>query len=344
MLWVGMSVRQLPGPPGRRQAVNTPWEGGRAWGYTLFNPPKDDKSFGVPLGGAGMAFGDMQAAGLNWRPERTLYYGPLVQGFTFYDDIFGDTYTVLNRCDPTGIQTGPWFGNKPCRLEFHLPATPITLTDSMMSAGVDCSALSKYSTHKESTKFLGTCGGLSLDFSLFDSSNDNYLNLQRMKQVISYTSCDDGVGGAKSTGSYLWNAKKSDVAGPAGSGNLKYGSECPPRKITNDMQEKTLVYTIKIPTGAGPLSHDSSIAQAGVAMPKMYFAIGFIGMTPDYINMQHPLRDSPEDRIFVFREPILVQDCKKSTDEVSLTIGPNLGYIVAPRPIFGAKLPTIRFA
>ena len=63
----------------------------------------------------------------------------------------------------------------------------------------------------------------------------------------------------------------------------------------------TLLMGLRIPPGVGSLAHDSS---AG-AWVHTYFTMAYVGLTRENLATAQRVSADPEDRVFLFRAPIL---------------------------------------
>jgi hypothetical protein len=76
---------------------------------------------------------------------------------------------------------------------------------------------------------------------------------------------------------------------------------------------------LRIPSGIGSLVHDTSLGLPSTA--GGYFHASFIGTTPENVESTEAQGGDPEDRVFVFRTPILRTGVRKSVDSFKLVIG-----------------------
>lgn len=85
-----------------------------------------------------------------------------------------------------------------------------------------------------------------------------------------------------------------------------------------DKDDKTtLSYALPIPAGIGSLAHDSGI---GAPLSGRFFTAAWIGLTVDNIQDTQNKYGPPEDRAFIFRQPILQTHAEKSRDEVKFKV------------------------
>ena len=80
--------------------------------------------------------------------------------------------------------------------------------------------------------------------------------------------------------------------------------------------KKSMVHNIPIPPGLGSLAHDSGLS----ANPGRFFTAAWTGLTADNIQATQLKGAPPEDRIFMFRQPILQTGQKKTYDEVKFKV------------------------
>ena len=78
----------------------------------------------------------------------------------------------------------------------------------------------------------------------------------------------------------------------------------------------SLKYAHPVPSGIGSLSHDSTLR----ANPSRFFSAAFTGLTSQNIEESQNKGADPEDRIFMFRQPIMQTAWRKSKDNVQLVL------------------------
>ena len=83
-----------------------------------------------------------------------------------------------------------------------------------------------------------------------------------------------------------------------------------------DEDKTSLAFALPIPDGIGSLAHDSGIK----ANPGRFFTAAWIGLTADNIQDTQRKSGPPEDRAFVFRQPILQTKVEKSKDQIQFKV------------------------
>ena len=78
----------------------------------------------------------------------------------------------------------------------------------------------------------------------------------------------------------------------------------------------TLTTAMKVPHGITSLGFDTSIS----VWPGRHFSAAFIGATPAMADASTASGADPEDRIFVFRQPIVSTTTRKTADNVEVTL------------------------
>lgn len=91
----------------------------------------------------------------------------------------------------------------------------------------------------------------------------------------------------------------------------------------------TMDYVVRTPTGAGSMSHDSSIG----AWPSLYFSLSFIGNTGEFYDGTVLEGEDPEDRVFLFRQPITKTEARKSQDTMYIIY--KSSHILSPQELMG---------
>lgn len=103
----------------------------------------------------------------------------------------------------------------------------------------------------------------------------------------------------------------SSQGGSAGSRN-----PAPLSATTTKGNKKSLKLAFAIPRGIGGLNHDSSV----LAEKPGYFIAPYVGSTNENIDTTKKNKGPPEDRVFVFSQPILQTGYRISADNVALRI------------------------
>ena len=91
-----------------------------------------------------------------------------------------------------------------------------------------------------------------------------------------------------------------------------------PFDLNNGKTQKnpTMKMSFAIPRGIGTLAYDASV---GVEWPQ-YFMSAYVGTTAEHVDKTKSSGAPPEDRIFLWRAPILQTGYKKSEDSISVRI------------------------
>lgn len=92
----------------------------------------------------------------------------------------------------------------------------------------------------------------------------------------------------------------------------------------------TLTYVIRIPSGMGSLAFDESV---GAAATTGYFTAAFVGLSPNYIRRTQGTLGDPENRIMVFRMPIVVQNRSVTRDNIEVIYRGR--HVLGPAKILG---------
>ena len=98
------------------------------------------------------------------------------------------------------------------------------------------------------------------------------------------------------------------------------GKEVPqPLDGPSEKEPGTLKMAFPVPRGIGGLTYDAAVYSE---FPQ-YFLAPFVGMTSMNKDKQSKSRGDPEDRVMMFRAPILQTGYRKSEDSISLRIFGN---------------------
>ena len=87
----------------------------------------------------------------------------------------------------------------------------------------------------------------------------------------------------------------------------------------SETSKTSLKMAMPVPSGISGLGHDSSLG----ANPARFFTAAFTGLSAEHYDDSVTKGADPEDRVFVFRQPILQTAFRKSKDQVTLVV---LGY------------------